>query len=83
MLSLGKLCEDHGYSIEWTSGHQPHLMKEGIRIQCNTENYVPIVVPGLSTTSSPSSSSAPTSPTSSTQDLEGSILSPASIECES
>ena len=29
--------------------------KNGIRIQCNTENFVPIVVPGLSTRSSSSS----------------------------
>ena len=21
VLSLGKLCEDHGYSCEWVSGH--------------------------------------------------------------
>ena len=26
VLSLGKLCEDHGYSYEWTSGHKPHLI---------------------------------------------------------
>ena len=30
----------------------PNLIKNGIRIQCNTENFVPIVVPGLSTSSS-------------------------------
>ena len=29
-------------------------LKNGIRIQCNTENFVPIVVPGLSTSSSSS-----------------------------
>ena len=28
---------------------KPHLIKNGIRIPCNTENFVPIVVPGLST----------------------------------
>ena len=28
---------------------KPHLIKNGIRIQWNTENFVPIVVPGLST----------------------------------
>ena len=27
-------------------------LENGIRIQCNTENFVPIVVPGLSTSSS-------------------------------
>ena len=29
-----------------------HIIKNGIRIPCNTENFVPIVVPGLSTSSS-------------------------------
>ena len=24
VLSLGKLCEDHGYSYHWTSGQKPH-----------------------------------------------------------
>ena len=36
---------------------------KGVRIQCNTENFVPIVVPGLSTNSSSSlSSSTPMTP---------------------
>ena len=55
VLSLGKLCDENGYSCEWTNGQKPHLIKNGIRIQCNTENIVPIVVPGLSTSSSSSS----------------------------
>ena len=44
VLSLGKLCDEHGYTFEWING------ENGIRIQCNTENFVPIVVPGLSVT---------------------------------
>ena len=52
LLSLGKLCDEHGYSYEWIKGQKPHLIKNGIRIQYNTENFVPIVVPGLSTTTS-------------------------------
>ena len=24
VLSLGKLCEDHGYTYHWTSGQKPH-----------------------------------------------------------
>ena len=63
VLSLGKLCDEHGYSYEWINGQKPHLIKNGIRIQCNTENFVPIVVPGLSTSSSsrsyPSTSMTP------------------------
>ena len=60
VLSLGKLCDEHGYSHEWINGQRPHLIKDGIRIKCNTENFVPIVVPGLSSSSSGSSSSSRT-----------------------
>ena len=56
VLSLGKLCDENGYSYEWINGQKPHLIKDGIRIPCNTENFVPIVVPGLSSSSSGSSS---------------------------
>ena len=56
VLSLGKLCAENGYSYEWINGQEPHLIKNGIRIPCNTENFVPIVVPGLSSSSSGSSS---------------------------
>ena len=44
VLSLGKLCDENGYSHEWINGQKPHLIKDGIRIICNTENFVPIVV---------------------------------------
>ena len=57
VLSLGKLCDENGYSYEWINGQKPHLIKDGIRISCNTENFVPIVVPGLTSSSSTSSSS--------------------------
>ena len=56
VLSLGKLCDENAYSYEWINGQKPHLIKDGIRIICNTENFVPIVVPGLSSSSSGSSS---------------------------
>ena len=56
ILSLGKLCDENGYSYEWINGQKPHLIKNGIRIICNTENFVPIEVPGLSSSSSASSS---------------------------
>ena len=55
VLSLGKLRDENGYSYVWINGQNPHLIKNGIRIQCNTENFVPIVVPGLSASSSSSS----------------------------
>ena len=64
VLSLGKLCDENGYSYEWINGRKPHLIKNCIRIQCNTENFVPIVVPGWSASSSssshPSTSMTPT-----------------------
>ena len=60
VLSLGKLCDENGYSHEWINGQKPHLIKNGIRIPCNTENFVPIVVPGLSSSSSGSSSTSRT-----------------------
>ena len=60
VLSLGKLCDENGYSYEWINGQKPHLIKDGIRIQCTTENFVPIVVPGLSSSSSGSSSTSKT-----------------------
>ena len=60
VLSLGKLCNENGYSYEWINGQKPHLIKNGIRIICNTENFVPIVVPGLSSSSSGSSSTSRT-----------------------
>ena len=56
VLSRGKLCDENGYSYEWINGQKTHLIKNGIRIICNTENFVPIVVPGLSSSSSASSS---------------------------
>ena len=69
VLSLGKLCDENGYSYEWINGQKPHLIKDGIRIQCNTENFVPIVVPGLSTSSSSSLPSS-TSMTPSRQEID-------------
>ena len=69
VLSLGKHCDEHGYSYEWINGHKPHLIKNGIWIQCNTENFVPIVVPGVSTSSSSSFPSS-TSVTPSRQEID-------------
>ena len=40
VLSLGKVCDEHGCSYEWINGQKPHLIKNGIRIQC-TETFVP------------------------------------------
>ena len=40
VLSLGKLCEENGYSHEWYPG-QPSYLK------CKTDNHIPLVVPGV------------------------------------
>ena len=77
VLSLGKLCDENGYSYEWINGQKTHLIKNGIRIQCNTENFVPIVVPGLSSSSSSSSHSS-TSMTPSRQERHCSTSSSSS-----
>ena len=69
VLSLGKLCDEHGYSYEWINGQKPHLIKKGIRIQCNTENFVPVVIPELSTSYSSSLPSS-TSMTPSRQEID-------------
>ena len=75
VLSLGKLCDENRYTYEWINGQKPHLIKNGIRIPCNTENFVPIVVPSLSSSSSGSSS---TSKTPSTQESHSSSSSSTS-----
>ena len=49
VLSLGKLCSEHGY---------PRLTKNGKTITCTVDNFVPLVVPGLSSSSSSSSASS-------------------------
>ena len=77
VLSLGKLCDENGYSYEWINGQKPHLIKDGIRIPCNTENFVPIVVPGLSASSS-SGSDQSTSRTSMKQESHCSTSSSSS-----
>ena len=60
VLSLGKLCDENGHSYEWINGQKPHLISNGIRIICITEDLIRIVVPGLSSSSSGSSSALKT-----------------------
>ena len=58
-----------GIPMSGSTVKKPHLIENGIRIQWNTENFVPIVVPGLSTSSSSSLPSS-TSMTSSRQEID-------------
>ena len=92
VLSLGKLCDEHGYPCEWINCQKPHLIKNGIRIQCNTVNIVPIVVPGLSTSSSsslPSSTSMTPAgqeidhPTSSSSSSTSPTMTPSTVSSDS
>ena len=78
VLSLGKLCDENGYSYEGINGQKPHLIKDGIRIICNTENFVPIVVPGLTSSSSTSSSSSRTPMKQESHSSSSSSSSPSS-----
>ena len=68
----------NGYSYEWINGQKPHLIKDGIRIICNTENFVPIVVLGLTSSSSASSSSSRTSIKQGSHSSSSSSSSPSS-----
>ena len=65
VLSLAKLCEEHGHTYHWKSGQKPHLIKNGKRIDCKISNYVPCVVPGISASSSSTTPSSASSPSSS------------------
>ena len=38
VLSLGKLCKDHGYTYHWISGQKSHLTMKGKRTDCNVSN---------------------------------------------
>ena len=63
VLSLGKLCDKNGYSYDPTNGSmvkKTHLIENGIGIPCKMENFVPVVVPGLSSSSSRYSSTSRT-----------------------
>ena len=80
VLSLGKHCDENGYSYEWINGQKPHLIKNGIRIICNTENFVPIVVPGLSSSSSGSSSTSRTFMKQESHSSSSSSSSPSSLQ---
>ena len=51
VLSFGKLCKEHGYTCEWPSSREPRLTRNGKHNFSRTENFVPLVVPGQSSSS--------------------------------
>ena len=55
VLSLGKLCKEHGYTYERPSGSEPCLTKNVNRTLCRSQNFVPLVLPGLSSSSTTTS----------------------------
>ena len=56
--SLGKLCSEHGCSYEWKNGEISRLTKNGKTITCKMDNFAPLVVPGLSSSSCSSSATS-------------------------
>ena len=78
VLSFGEFFEEFGYSHHWTSGQNPHLIKKSKKIYCDTSNHVPLVVLGVSTSSSTSSAS----PTSSSQETVTDTEIPATSRSE-
>ena len=60
VLSFGKLCDETGIPTNGSMVKNHISLKDWIRIICNTENFVPTVVPGLSSSSSGSSSTSKT-----------------------
>ena len=63
VLSLGKLCDENGYSYEWINVQKPHLIKKRDSDNCviRRTSFL-IVVPGLSSSSSGSDSSTSKTP---------------------
>ena len=56
VLSLGKLCDENGYSYEWINGQKPHLIKNGFGYSAiRRTSFRSWFQPGLSTNSSSSS----------------------------
>ena len=39
VFTLGRLCDDHGYTYHWFSSQKPHLIKNGKRLDCNIFTY--------------------------------------------
>ena len=57
VLSLGKLCSEHEYSYGWKNDETPRLSKNENIIICTMDNFVTLVVSGLTSSSSSSSTS--------------------------
>ena len=83
VLLLGKLCDEHGYTYHWKSGQKPHLIRKGKRTDCKNPNYVPLVVPGVSASSSSTTPSSASSPSSSQESTSANRDSVSENRCGS
>ena len=82
VLSLGKLCSEHGNLYEWKNCQNPQLTPNGNTITCTMDNFGPLVAAGLS--SSPSRNSSSTSmPTDQSNYSEGPEISPDPVTTRS
>ena len=82
VVSLEKLCEEHGYTYHWKSGQNPHPKWQENWLQY-IKNYAPFVVPGISMGSSstaPSSASSPPSSQESTSANRESVSENEGVE---
>ena len=70
------LCEKHEYTYHRITGQKPHLIKNGKRMDCNISNYVPLVVPGITASSS---STTPSSASSSSLSQESTSANRAPV----
>ena len=76
VLSLGKFCSEHGYSYEQKNGQNRQLTPNGNAITCTMDNFVHLVVPGLSSSSNNSTSSSTSMPADQSKFSEGPETSP-------
>ena len=73
VLSLGKLCDENGYSFDWINGQKSHLIKDGIRIPSSSSSSHPSTSMTPSRQERPCStffSSSSSSPTATSSDCE-------------
>ena len=50
VLSLGTLCEENGYSNKWHPGLPSYLIQNGKKVDCKTDNHIPLIVPNVQAT---------------------------------
>ena len=83
VLLLDMLCSKHGYPFEWKNGETPRLAQNGKTITCTVDSSVPLVVPGLSSSSSSSLSSTSRSTDQSNYSRKlGTLSDPVTTRCD-